>query len=85
VYLLEQEDVVTVYLKNSLQTLSDRLFAEKGHRPLVSHLESKDEMVDFVRKHLFERSHYYNQAEIIIDGSEMTLGETTEKIILKLF
>ena len=85
-YMLNKDDVVTVYLKNSLQALSERLFVAKSQRPLIAHLNTKAEVVDFVRKHLFERSYYYSQASAIIEADDgMSMNEVVEKIILKLF
>ncbi len=83
--LLEQEDVITVYLKCSVDTLTDRLFNQKEHRPMISHLDTVELLNDFIRKHLFERSFYYNRAEntIVCDG--MDEKEVVEKILLSLF
>jgi len=84
-YLGETENVVTVYLKASLDTLTERLFSEKEKRPLISHVESKENLQDFIRKHLFERSYIYNQADIIVAVDEKEVNEIVEELILKLF
>lgn len=84
-FIATQKDVVTIYLKLPLEVLVSRLLLEKDQRPLISHLKSEEELKDFIRKHLFERSFYYNQATIIIDGASENISETVEKIILKLF
>lgn len=75
------KDCITVYLNTSLNTLADRLFIEKSKRPLISHLSTQEELNDFVAKHLFERSFYYNQSlkKVITDG--LTLEEVVESII----
>lgn len=83
--LLAREDIVVVYLKNSLQALTRRLFPEKAQRPLIAHLESETLLNDFIRKHLFERSHYYNQAHLVLDCDGASPSEIIEKLILKLF
>ena len=83
--LLANEDVVTVYLKSSLETLTRHLFAEKSKRPLIAHLETEDLLNDFIRKHLFERSFYYNQASIVLACDGLTPEAIVEKLILKLF
>ena len=80
-----QEDTVSVYLKNPINTLVSRLFSEKVDRPLIAHLSSEIELEDFIRKHLFERAFYYNQADMIIDVGSESVAKTVEKIILKLF
>ncbi len=84
-FMAEQENVVTVYLKTPLDVLSKRLFHEKSKRPLVAHLKSEEELNDFIRKHLFERAFYYNQANVIIENGSENIADTVEKIILKLF
>jgi shikimate kinase len=83
--LLANEDVVTIYLKNSLETLTERLYAEKSERPLIAHLETEFLLNDFIRKHLFERSFYYNQASIILPCDGLTPQAIVEQLILKLF
>lgn len=73
----QNEHVTSVYLKASIQLLSNRLKMEQMHRPLISHIKDPEAFVEFVGKHLFERSHFYNQADftISIDGKE------TEEIV----
>jgi shikimate kinase len=84
-FMSKMENVVTIYLKTSLDTLCERLFAEKAKRPLIAHLKSGDELNDFIRKHLFERSYYYNQADLIVETENESIEKIVEKIILKLF
>lgn len=75
-----QLDSKIVYLKASVDSLTERLFNEKEQRPLISHLESKAQLDEFVRKHLFERSHYYNQADLIVKVDKLSPQEIVEKI-----
>lgn len=82
--LLSEEDCVTVYLKGSVAVLTDRLFLEKEKRPLISHLETKELLNDFIRKHLFERSYYYNQASLKVDIDDASIEGIVETILLKL-
>jgi len=84
-YLSSKKDVVVIYLKVSLHTLTERLVLEKDKRPLIAHLSSEKEVKDFIRKHLFERSYYYNQAtfNIAVDGA--SISEIVEKSVLQLF
>ncbi len=53
-----------IYLKLSVQALLERLTPEKSHRPLIAHLEGAT-LEEFIRKHLFERAFYYNQAHLV--------------------
>lgn len=84
-FLLKEADkVITIYLKPSLQVLVQRLFSEKTNRPLVKHLKQKEDLEEYIRKHLFERGFYYNQAQIIIPIEEESISEIVEQIVLKL-
>jgi len=69
------------YLKMNLDSLTDRLFQIKENRPLISHISNMQELKDFVRKHLFERQFYYQQAKHTIDVSKLTVGEMTHTIL----
>ena len=83
--MLNAENTLTVYLKSPLSVLCDRLFLEKDQRPLLAHLESKEEMMEFIGIHLFERSHFYNQAGLIIDVGEDCPKTIAKRIINNLF
>lgn len=78
------EEAKTVYLKGSVGFLTNRLFNETETRPVISHLHSNEALEDFIRKHLFERSYYYNQADIIIDvenkSPEIIVKELRQKL-----
>lgn len=84
-YITSHEEVVSVYLKTPLDVLTTRLFSEKENRPLLAHLKTEENLNDFIRKHLFERAYFYNQAALIVENGEESINETVEKIILKLF
>jgi len=49
------------YLKTSLKELVARLSTEKEHRPLIKNIADSD-LPDFIGKHLFERSFFYEMA-----------------------
>ncbi|WBL26473.1 shikimate kinase [Zunongwangia sp. HGR-M22] len=74
----------TLYLKASVEVLTERLFLEKVHRPVISHLETKEQLEEFIRKHLFERAFYYNQSKIIVDVDHSTPTKILEEIRAKL-
>lgn len=84
-YILNQKDVESIYLRTPLKVLVSRLILEKDERPVLNHINSENELEDFIRKHLFERAFYYNQAGITIDVVSESITETVAKIILKLF
>lgn len=62
---LNGENVVSVYLKASINELYERLLPEKAHRPLLANL-NPDEMKEFIALNLFERSFYYHKATYVI-------------------
>lgn len=78
------ENSVRIYLKASVAQLTERLFYEKIHRPVISHLETREQLEEFIRKHLFERAYYYNQSDIVIDVDNKTPEEILKKIRQKL-
>ena len=74
----------TVYLNVSVSELSGRLMNDKSKRPLLKYVHSKQDMDEFVGKHLFERLNYYNQADIIVNANKNP-DEVVENIVLQLF
>lgn len=63
----QTEKAVTIYLRTPISVLAERLFHEKANRPLVSHLNTLEEVTEFVGIHVFERARFYTQADLIID------------------
>lgn len=82
--ICEKKDTKSIYLKASIQTLTDRLFVEKIHRPVISHLETREALEEFIRKHLFERAYYYSQSDIIITVDEKTPETIVAEIMERL-
>jgi shikimate kinase len=80
----EAGDSKIVYFKASVDFLTNRLFHEKETRPVISHLKTQEALEDFIRKHLFERSFYYNQADIIINVENKTPDLIIEELRKKL-
>ncbi|MFT5078094.1 MAG: shikimate kinase [Planctomycetota bacterium] len=83
--ILSKPDVIVIYLKASLETLTQRLSDEKEKRPLIAHLKTEVGLNDFIRKHLFERNFYYFQAERTINVDDKTVVEIVEEIVVDLF
>lgn len=82
--LKQSPNTRVIYLRASLETLTGRLMKERMTRPLISHLESKELLEDFVRKHLFERAYYYNQSEIIVDVNSSNMAGIAAEIQRRL-
>ena len=78
--LLKGEGVFSIYLKAAVATLVDRLVSNNSKRPLIAD-KSEDEIKEFVAKHLFERSFYYNQALHILSIEGRTKDETVTDIL----
>lgn len=75
----------SIYLKSSIPNLVQRLASEKSERPLIAHLKTEEALTEFIGKHLFERSYYYNQSHqtLLTDGK--TIESITEAIVAGLF
>tara|TARA_B100000767_G_scaffold672_1_gene667 strand:+ start:28 stop:546 length:519 start_codon:yes stop_codon:yes gene_type:complete len=82
-YLVNHPNVLTVMLKTSILNLTKRLINEKSERPLISNLKN-DEIPEFIAKHLFERSAYYNQAKISVFTDNMSQQEVVDCISSEL-
>src|SRR6056300_171913 len=48
--ILQSDNVTSIYLKASLSTLANKLMTKKAKRPLISHIESLEEMTEFIGK-----------------------------------
>ena len=83
--VLNAEHAHSIYLKSSIPNLVHRLNPEKSHRPLIAHLKTEEELTEFIGKHLFERSFYYNQCHqtLVTDGK--SIDAITEEIVARLF
>ena len=80
--LLDSDDVHSVYLKASIATLAERLQADTTERPLLP--KKPDDLHEFIAKHLFDRSYYYNQAKYIISVDSKTSDEVVSELVLRL-
>ena len=78
--LLQSDDVVSIYLKASIETLYNRLVHNKSKRPLIANM-NEDEMKEFIAKHLFDRSYYYNHAQHKVSVDNKTVDETVQDIL----
>ena len=79
--ILNSEDVKSIYLKASIPSLIDRLKNETIKRPLISHIKTNHELTEFIGKHLFERSPYYDQAHFKIRTDNTSREEIVDEII----
>lgn len=84
-YLNNSAGVYTVYLDVVIPTLSMRLKTEIAKRPLLNTINTQQELVEFIGKHLFERRPFYNQAKQSIRINDESPEEIVEKIMETLF
>ena len=69
----------TVWINASVDTLFKRLLIEKDQRPLLKGL-SDDSLKTFIKKKFSDRKIYYEQADLIIEGEDITLDHFIEKV-----
>lgn len=70
--LLNGQNILSIYLKASIETLFNRLIINKINRPLIASFNDL-ELKEFIAKHLFDRSYYYNKAteKVVIDNKSV--------------
>lgn len=78
--LLQNEDVVSIYLKASINTLTEKLKNKREKRPLVKNL-AIDELQEYIAKHLFDRSFYYQQSKITVEVDGKSKKEVVKEIL----
>ncbi len=69
--LLQRDDIISIYLKASVSALVEKLKNKRAKRPLIKNL-SKDELQEYIAKHLFDRNFYYQNAKfkVNVDGKK---------------
>jgi shikimate kinase len=70
---------VSFYLKASIQTIFDRLKGETLQRPLVSTI-GKENLKEYIAKHLFERANFYERAQHTILVNEKSVFQIINEI-----
>jgi shikimate kinase len=81
--LLQHDGIVSFYLKATSAKLVERLQDEKDARPLLSSVNN-DQLLDFITKHLFDRSFYYHQVNHVIAIDEKSVEQLVDEIQMKL-
>ena len=77
--MLNGDNVVSVYLRASIETLFNRLTLDTSTRPLIAN-KSPEDMKEFIAMHLFERSFYYNQAQYKVVVDDKTVDRIAAEI-----
>ncbi|AWA29927.1 shikimate kinase [Flavobacterium magnum] len=78
--LLKRQEVVSIYLKTNVGTLLERLRPEMMKRPLMAAVPVS-ERADYIAAHLFERSYFYNQADIKVNTDQRTPDQVASEIL----
>jgi shikimate kinase len=81
--MLNGDGIASFYLKGSIETLYERLVSIKENRPLIAD-QSEDDMKEYIAKHLFDRSFYYNQATHKISIDDKSINDILNDILQKL-
>lgn len=76
---LIKENSISFYLKASINTIFDRLKHETSQRPLVATIGIGN-LKEYIGKHLFERSFFYDQAKFTIAVNDKSLNEVVADI-----
>ena len=79
-FIKSSENAISIYLKSSHKELTERLFNKRLNRPLIAQIQSPELLNDFIRKHLFERSYFYNQSEIKLSTENLTIAAVITEI-----
>ena len=78
--ILNTSNSDSIYLNRSIDFLVKRLYNKISSRPLISHLKSKEELKEFISKHIFERNQYYLRSKIILNTNNLELDDVVEEL-----
>jgi shikimate kinase len=81
--MIINEKSKSIFLRASVNTLTQRVLLQKNARPLISKLDDSD-IPEFIAKHLFERNPFYSKAHYTIDTDLKTAAEISTEIAEKL-
>jgi shikimate kinase len=81
-------DIITnnsksIYLNASINTIFERLKNETSQRPLVATI-GKDNLKEYIAKHLFERSPFYSKASEIVSVDNKTIEQIVKELKILL-
>lgn len=77
---LMKESGTVVWLNPSLDLVCKRLIHEKDKRPLLKNI-SDTELRSFVLKKMNDRRIYYEQAQVHVNGDEVSLDQLAKQIL----
>lgn len=77
---LQQEDVISIYLKAGIPVLAKRLRESCHNRPLLANVKP-EELEDFIAKHLFDRSYFYHKAKHVVNVDDKAPEDIVNEIM----
>lgn len=77
---IKKSGASSVYINVPVKPLSDRLWKARSYRPVLQHQDTPEKLEEFVRKHLFERAFYYNQA----DHKVIYTGQSEDEMVKEI-
>ncbi|MEC8536090.1 MAG: shikimate kinase [Bacteroidota bacterium] len=82
-FLIGHPNIITIYLRASVETLNERLIKEKSQRPLIADI-ADEKLSEYIAKHLFERTKFYRQSQLTINTDSMNLNQIVDAIKIEL-
>ena len=79
--LINKKTNLTFFLNLESKVLVERLFSRKSKRPIIKSINDKNQMLNFVNKHLFERNVYYSKANYTINSNKRDVEKTCDEIL----
>ena len=65
---------ITIWIDEPATVLTERLWKEKAHRPLVAHVENRAALTQFLTAKIEERNHFYRLADIHLKGEQLQIN-----------
>ena len=81
---LSDKNIKSIYLKSSINSLVNKLFEIKYSTPNLSENYNKDELKNYIAKHLFERDIFYKKSQFLIDCDNKSEENLISEILIKL-
>ena len=75
----------TVYLEAEVSTLITRLWNEQSGRPMIPNIETKEDLNEFISKHLSEREECYQKSKhfVCVDGKSVAeISKEIKRILI---
>jgi shikimate kinase len=77
---LKNKDIISIYLKASVDVLVEKLKDKRAERPLLKDL-SIDDLKEYIAKHVFDRSYYYQKSKFTVSVDGKTKNEIVKEIL----